>query len=583
MNEGFISFKKKILRNHLIRFLIISFSLFLFIFGILLILTNTKVSSLSIIIDLLIGLTSAILVFLLGYFIFKPNDKKIAKRLDKKFDLKNRVQTMIELKDKDGIIVELQKEDTEEKLKEIPLKNLKFKAPFTLLFIFLIGLGTTICATTIKEKEPQVEPDDKEYTVTELQILKLRELQKQIKGSNIDEQLIIQFNAQIDDLISTLSEGIKESLLESKVRSVVNNIETINLAYANNKTIGKALNDITDSYYDDNIVSSLQTQTNKFVGSWKTKAENSNKFVITSTLIKIGDNTYAIDTASSTDEYISASLVEDNTKKIALTFDSSTKSLKFNNEEYYAYEAFTYLRAIGRNLYNYENNLSNLVTFLNQDYAETRSNSGVTYLKARLLKEIEAINGAINTSKLPSDNGYVLALKNYTESLNKINNEGTATMTSSLEKALNTLESEIEIVFNKEKNAYTECEYVSKTICEIFGLTYESSETNKLVDEDDSTINNSTSNNDKKDDSSLVPGGIGKGEKIYASYDKFFDMDSDGNPEVDKDNNNSLYAYGNFYADYKALYENLVISGYTDEEIETYLEVYFNNLVHGVK
>lgn len=582
MNEGYISFKKKILRNHLIRFLIISFSLFLFIFGILLILTNTKVSSLSIIIDLLIGLISGILVFLLGYFIFKPNDKSIAKRLDKKFDLKNRVQTMIELKDKEGIIVELQKEDTEEKLKEIPLKNLKFKAPFTLLFIFLVGLGTTICATTIKEKEPQVEPE-KEYTVTELQIIKLRELQKQIKGSNIDEQLIIQFNAQIDDLIATLSEGIKESLLESKVRSVINNVETINLAYANNKTIGKALNDITNSYYNDDIVLTLQAQTNKFVGSWKTKTENSNKFVITSTLVKIGDNTYAIDTNSSTNEYISASLVEDSTTKIGLTFDSSTNSLKFNNEEYYVYEPFTYLRAIGRNLYNYENNLSNLVTFLNQDYAETRSNSGVTYLKARLDKEIEAINGALNTSKLPTDNGYVVALKNYTDTLNKINNEGTATMTSSLEKALNTLENEIEIVFNKEKNAYTETNYVSKTICEIFGLSYSETETNKLVDEDDSTINNSNSSNDKKDDSALVPGGIGKGEKIYASYDKFFDTDLDGNPLVDKDNNNSLYAYGNFYADYKALYENLVISGYTDEEIETYLEVYFNNLVHGVK
>ncbi len=581
MNNGYTSFKKKILKNHFIRFLIISFSLFLFVFGILLILTKTKVSSLSIIVDFLIAFACFLLVGLLG-FLLKPNNKKIAKKLDKDFDLKNRVQTMIEMENKDGIIVELQKEDTEEKLKNIPLKNLKFKAPFLFVFIFLVGFSATISGAVIKVKEPEVEPE-KEYTLTELQIIKLEELKKQIENSKIDNNLIVQYNAQIDSLITTLKGGIKESLLESKVKETIDNINLINEAYANNKTIGGSLNKIENKYYSKETLSSLEIQTNKFVGYWKTKTETNNKFVITSTLVKIGDNSFAIDKDKSVDNTIVANLVGNTEEKVTLSYNSETKSINYNNEEYFLYEPFTYYRAIGRNLYNYEDNLSNLISFIAQDYTETRTNDGVVYLTERLNLEETVLKDAINSSGLPQDNAYVVAFTDFIDELSRIQNEGTASIISSLESALNELENKIKQEFNKEKEVKTETDYITKTIKEIFSIENYDNPSDKLVDEDDSTINNSstTDNKNNKDPEQLEDGGVGKGDKNYASFDKFFDMDSDGNPILDDDNN--LYAYGNFYAEYKTLYENLLIEGYLSEEIEAYLEVYFNSLIHGTK
>lgn len=583
MNNGYSDFKKKILLNHLIRWLVIAISLCLVVFGILFLLSKLKVISLNIGLIIVIALLSGIILFLFTYFIFKPNDKKIAKRLDKDFDLKNRVETMIELKDKEGFVIELQKEDTEEKLKNIPLKSLKFKAPAVLIIASLLGLGTTITAASIPAKSEKID-EEKTYTLTELQIQKIEDLKNKVRATSCEDSLKELYIACLDNLIGELTKGVKESELNDVVLSTISDTLSVNKAYASNKTIGNALNSIVVKEYNTTYAKHLFDQTNKCVGLWQTKGEKTKKIEISSSLVTINSKSYAIDTKTSTTTTIKANLVEDTTQTITIELNKDNVSIKYDNEDYYLVENFKYYRAIGRNLYNNADNLSNLISFLKQDYTQTKNDCGGSFIKGRLELEIESLNTALRASQLTNQNGYYNAITTLVNAYTSVLSEGTATMIKSIESALDTFETNINSIYQKEIISNNTAEMIENSLREIFNIAKSEDSDNKdeLKDDDDKTIEDTSSSNKKpNDEDSIGDGAPGKGDPQYASNDKFFSIDSNGNPVIS--DSNDLYAYAHFYAEYKQMYEELVIEGIlTEEEIEDYLEVYFNNLAYGV-
>ena len=70
----------------------------------------------------LISAGGALLLSLATYFIFMPSDVRLAKRLDLLYSLDEKVATMVELRDDDGMFAELQREDADVRLGEKPIK-----------------------------------------------------------------------------------------------------------------------------------------------------------------------------------------------------------------------------------------------------------------------------------------------------------------------------------------------------------------------------------------------------------------------------------------------------------------------------
>ncbi len=583
MNEGFISFKKKILKRHLIISLILFISLFLIIFGIFYLLTKLKVISINIGIDILISILISALITIAYYFILKPSDKKIAKTLDEKLELKEKVQTMVELKDEDSFIATLQREDCESKLKGIPLTNLKFKLPIILIILSAIGITSTVTAACVPSKVEHKEDENKEEIDKNTTLKKLEELRAQVLKYEIDSTLKNNYVNEIDSIIEAVKKETPSNELKTLVYNSINNVLVLDKNYSQNKKIGSALNNIIDVKYE-----ASNTASNPYIGTFKTFTEPNYKIVITSTSIEINSVAYAIktDKIDENTKSITASLPEDesNTVTVSLIYGEAgnkTNNISYNDTTYYLCEDFMYYKALGRAIYNYDSNIANYFSYLSQDYESTYS-SWVAYTKKRIALESNALKKVLETSGLDKNDDYYTGLNTYISVLDSCSSISSSKLTSTLQDAIIKLEETYNKKFEAELNAYNCADLIDTTLRLIFGLEVKSTDTDKLVNkEDDTKINkdNNTSSDDTDKDQGA--GGYGKGDPQYASDDKFFALNENGEPEILE--NKQLYVYSHFYAEYIALYTNLIEDGtLTNEEIVDYLNDYFSKLVNGV-
>ena len=131
--ENFNKFKNKIVLEILLKCIVTGFSVGLIVFSIPLIYIKVKGIEFNVIYLVLIALAVMLVITGLGYLILRPNKIRIAKRLDKEFNMNQKVQTMVEYETEDGFMIELQREDTLNILDDISVKKLSMK--FSLLLI----------------------------------------------------------------------------------------------------------------------------------------------------------------------------------------------------------------------------------------------------------------------------------------------------------------------------------------------------------------------------------------------------------------------------------------------------------------
>lgn len=140
MNEEFNKFKKKILKEHLAKCLIMAISLSAIIVALLFIMFKR--------IPLDLHFTLYILMFILlsagsTWLLYKnrmPSDESIAKRLDKTYALNEKIQTMVVCSSEENEILKMQKEDAENSLKNANPKNLSLKLSFINYLALLIAV-----------------------------------------------------------------------------------------------------------------------------------------------------------------------------------------------------------------------------------------------------------------------------------------------------------------------------------------------------------------------------------------------------------------------------------------------------------
>ncbi len=82
------------------------------------------------------------------YIIFKPNDKKFAKRLDE-LGLKQRVITMNQYRNDDSLIANIQRKNAIEHINKVDRKQLKLVIPTLLLVFASVSLSLGVAATTV--------------------------------------------------------------------------------------------------------------------------------------------------------------------------------------------------------------------------------------------------------------------------------------------------------------------------------------------------------------------------------------------------------------------------------------------------
>lgn len=563
MMEIFNRFKKKMLIELLIKCLILSFSLFFLVFGVLFILTKREVIDLAIWLDLIIGFSCGVVLFGLLYLIFKPSDKMVAYRLDKEFELDEKVQTMFEYKDKDGLIINIQREDTINRLNDITPKRLKFRIHYILYILLAIGCATLITSVSIpKINHPIVEPDKPEdsYTLTEWQMLQVKKLIEYVDQSKLEDEMKTSYKGELNSLLKGLEEAKIESQMKNNVLTAIANINLVMLSKSTNKDAYETLKNIGNNNL---IISTDKVELDL-------KSDEKYEFVVdssTATEIKLvymsnGDTSTSLpspvlENVGVDEKYLvnhEMSIVKDGKYKLEL--NTGTFLVEKSGKSNYA------LLADACKMYS-SKDVSDVIYAIQSRYMEAydKKQQSLVYM---LKDDVEQLKEALTTTTLKEDDPLYTALNSYINKLESSVNVGYKQQKNAIKEALDELEPVYVNEISKKCENRDVAWYVEDNLREIFGLP-------PATNREDSDLNSGDSDSNNNQDGGqdfTGGGGLGDGDFIFSSKDLIYDY-----------NKNELVIYGELYDSYYAIINGLINEGELSDDMINYIKTYYNSLL----
>lgn len=207
MSANFLKFKKRLQAIRIVRSVMFGLSCGMTLGGATLLLTKLAVIELEPIVSLYISLGALLIAGGLFFLFGGRSDKSLAKELDLKFDLKARVQTMIEFGGEDGEMIAMQRQDTDSVLSEIPTKAYKFKHLWIYVTAVLLSAFVLTSGLLVKDMRDYVPPEKIEpFELSELQEAGLGELIKYVEDSALEEEFRIPMAEELTSLLAKLRE-----------------------------------------------------------------------------------------------------------------------------------------------------------------------------------------------------------------------------------------------------------------------------------------------------------------------------------------------------------------------------------------
>lgn len=277
MQDSYKKFKKKIILEVLIKCLSIGFSIGLITFSIALIIVKIKQLNNLVIYLILASILLTLIISGLLFLILKPSEKKAAIRIDNDLNLNEKVQTMIEYKDKDSLMIKLQREDTLKILTNTPISKLTMK--FGAFLITLLAISIAVCITSIAIPA-SVKPtecinhidenndglcdicnkdlvEDPDYVTDNWTELMIKQLIERVKNATFNESLKTKYVSLLENLLNDLKTVEKESEMK---RIVYELIATVKLELDKVNTNNEVYSVLKES--DTSLIKSLAESIN---------------------------------------------------------------------------------------------------------------------------------------------------------------------------------------------------------------------------------------------------------------------------------------------------------------------------------
>lgn len=231
MSERFKKLKRKYLFGAILKSVICGVSFGLFAVGIILLALKLSAISLGVVWYIVIGAAAAVIGTGVSFVFFKPTNKKVATRLDNEFSLEERVQTSLEFSGQEGVLLGLQRADTEQKLSNLPKSKVRFSRIWQFGAAALIAVAMATTAFVVPAKAAVPTGDDAPAVVGTLPINQIEKMIDDVQKSKITDTVKTQIEYELRNLISELSvEGLTQGDLKSAVNSA---ITEVNLAVNN--------------------------------------------------------------------------------------------------------------------------------------------------------------------------------------------------------------------------------------------------------------------------------------------------------------------------------------------------------------
>lgn len=180
------------------------------------------------------------IVIMSGIFIAimtrKPDDEKIAERIDKEFHMQEKVTTMVTYKDNSQFMYEKQREDAENKLHENNTRKLPLKLSVLNIPALIFGgalISSSFFVPSIINHETNVIPGNKDDINNETEKI-INDIRGIINNSEASEAFKAELNQILNDLLESLKDDIDINSRMNKIRTAEGKVDAA-LDRANSK------------------------------------------------------------------------------------------------------------------------------------------------------------------------------------------------------------------------------------------------------------------------------------------------------------------------------------------------------------
>lgn len=224
MGEGFLKFKRKVHIDAIIKSVVIGLSFGAPIFTVLFILSKRQIIGVNGWLCAVIGIVAALIAGGLAYLFLRPNNKKLAKKLDKELALHEKVQTMVEFENAEDIMAALQREDTDERLRLQSVSGAKFTRLWMYITAGVLSVAMLVTAFAIPKKKEPV-PVDPPFQMDNWQQIALEDLIEYTQSSGMIESAKAYTVEELQGLLATLLETKYTSEMKEQVITVIVNVD----------------------------------------------------------------------------------------------------------------------------------------------------------------------------------------------------------------------------------------------------------------------------------------------------------------------------------------------------------------------
>lgn len=170
----------------------------------------------------------------LFFLILRPDDKRIAKKLDRDFALNQKVQTMVEFsnvetgeKEIGNEIIVLQREQADEVLGGVAQKRVDLKWLLKFAFVPVVALAMLFAGIFVPAKKTSGGDKEPIYNITDSHETALKNLIEDVEGSSLDPVLKVCIVVELDGLLDMLKKVELETEMEAAVTAAVRGIDKL--------------------------------------------------------------------------------------------------------------------------------------------------------------------------------------------------------------------------------------------------------------------------------------------------------------------------------------------------------------------
>ena len=229
MDKNFKNFKTNYLIRTVLLCIAIGVSAGLLAVGIVLLSLKLNEISINAGFYVLIGVGVAALLGVPLFFLLRPDDVAVAKKIDDSYALGEKIQTMVEYSDTEGELVAIQRNDAIGRLSGLKVKGVSVKRVIVAAVAAALGLALFITSIAIPARATVVipPPPDDVFEVTDVQLVALKQLKEDVESSALDEQPKNAVVEGLDGLYGVLGDVKQDSVMRSTVLSAVTSVDGI--------------------------------------------------------------------------------------------------------------------------------------------------------------------------------------------------------------------------------------------------------------------------------------------------------------------------------------------------------------------